>query len=53
MPNAGYMPVSIDNFRGHPDKYMVFIIYKFDEINCDLKFRFDINADVKRIIIFE
>ena len=53
MPNAGYMPVSIDNFRGRPGKYVVFIIYKFDEINCDMKFLFDINVDVKRIIIFE
>jgi hypothetical protein len=34
MPYAGYMPVSIDNFRGNPDMYVVFMIYKFDEINC-------------------
>jgi hypothetical protein len=47
MPNAGYIPVSIDNFIGHPDKYVVFILYKFDEINCDMKFLFDTNVDVK------
>ena len=35
-----------------PDKYVVFIIYKIDEINCDMIFFFDINVDVKRIIIF-
>jgi hypothetical protein len=38
VPNEGYMPVSIDNSRGHPGKYVVFMIYKFDEINCDMRF---------------
>jgi hypothetical protein len=31
VPNEGYMP-------GHPGKYVVFMIYKFDEINCDMRF---------------
>ena len=53
MPNAGYMPVSIDKFKVTPDKYMVLLIYKFDEINCDMMFHLDINVDVKRIMIIE
>lgn len=52
MPN-GICQFLLTILEVTPDEYMVFMIYKFDEINCDMKFHFDINADMKRIIIFE